>query len=412
MDQQLDRETAAGHVRGHYDSRFAGVVAAFVDNFEQRDEVGASCALNLEGRTVVDLWGGRTSRGGAPWQADTLCTVFSATKGALALSAHMLADYGLLDLDAPVTDYWPEFGQGGKEGASVAMTLDHSAGVPHVRGPVKPDGFYDYDYMVERVAAEPAFWEPGTRGGYHAITMAWTVGELIRRAACRRFGSLFAETVARPLGLDFWIGAPAAVEPRIAAMIPATPDEPWLATRFVQAALAAEETPTKLFMRDFLLVDPNAPACHQAEIGSANGVTNARGLAGMYAPLANGGSLGGVRLVGADTLARMGRVSMASHDDATLLVPTRFALGYMKSMDNRRLPNVVNSSVLLSEAAFGHVGAGGSLGFADPACRLSFGYVMNRMGTGLLLNERGQALVDAAYDALGYRSNTGGAWTA
>ncbi|MCB1749161.1 MAG: beta-lactamase family protein [Gammaproteobacteria bacterium] len=412
MDQHIDRETAAGRVCGRYDSRFGAVVAAFVDNFERRDEVGASCALTLEGRTVVDLWGGHTARGGTPWQADTLCTVFSSTKGAMALCAHLLADRGQLDLDAPVTDYWPEFGQGGKEAARVAMTLDHSAGVPHVRGKVKADGFYDYDYMVERVAAEPAFWEPGTRGGYHAISMAWTVGELVHRASGRRLGRYFDDEVARPLGIDFWIGAPAAVESRIASMIAAEPDEPWLATRFVQAALAAAETPTKLFMRDFLLVDANAPACHRAEIGSANGITNARGLAGMYAPLANGGSLGGVRLVGADTLARMGRVSMASHDDATLLVPTRFALGYMKSMDNRRVPNVVNSSVILSEAAFGHVGAGGSLGFADPECRLSFGYVMNRMGTGILLNDRGQALVDAAYTALGHRSNAAGVWMA
>ncbi len=193
-------------------------------------------------------------------------------------------------------------------------------------------------------------------------------------------------------------------------MLPAEPDEPWLATRFVQAALGAEENPTQLFMRDFLLLDPNTPECHQAEVGSANGVANARSLAGLYAPLANGGSLGGVTLVGADTLARMGRVSMASHDDATLLVPSRFALGYMKSTDNRRTPNTVNSSVILSEPAFGHVGAGGSLGFADPACGMSFGYAMNRMGTGILLNDRGQALVDAAYRSLGYRSNASGAW--
>jgi CubicO group peptidase (beta-lactamase class C family) len=163
-------------------------------------------------------------------------------------------------------------------------------------------------------------------------------------------------------------------------------------------------------MRDFLLLDPNTPECHQAEVGSANGVTNARGLAGLYAPLANGGSQWGTRILGGDTLARMGRVSMASHDDASLLIPTRFALGFMKATDNRRVANTVNSSMLISEPAFGHVGAGGSIGFADPSCRLSFGYAMNRMGTGLLLNERGQALVDAAYSALGYRSNASGAW--
>jgi len=405
-------ETNAGPIAGSYDSRFQGVYDAFVDNFALRDEVGASVCLTLEGHRLVDLWGGRVARDGAPWQADSLCTVFSATKGALSLSAHMLADRGELDLDARITDYWPEFGAGGKEDARVYTTLDHSAGVPHLRGVVPAGGFYDYDYMVGRVAAEPAFWAPGSRGGYHAITMAWTVGEVVHRAGGRRAGRFFHEEVAQPLGLDFWIGAPAAIEPRIVPMIPAVPDEPWMATRFIQAALSGKESPTQLFMRDFMLLDVNAPECHQAEVGSANGVTNARGLAGMYAPLANGGAMWGTRLVGADTLARMGRVSMASHDDASLLIPTRFALGYMKATDNRKVPGTVNSSLLMSEPAFGHVGAGGSLGFADPECRLSFGYAMNRMGTGLLLNERGQSLVDAAYQALGYRSNASGAWIA
>lgn len=411
MSNTISVDTAAGHIEGECDQTFAAVAETFIANFNERDEVGASCAITVDGETVVDLWGGQISRDGAAWERDTLCTVFSATKGAMALCAHMLADRGELDLDALITDYWPEFGCGGKENARVKMTLDHSVGVPHVRGAVKAGGFYDYDYMVKRIAAEPAFWEPGTRGGYHAISMAWTVGELVHRAGGKRLGVFFDEHVAKPLGLDFWIGAPAEVEARIAPMIPAEPDEPWLATRFIKAALASEESATQLFMRDFLLLDVNTPECHQAEVGSANGVTNARGLARMYAPLANGGSIRGQRLVSADTLARMGRVSMASHDDATLLVPTRFALGYMKTTDNRNVPNTVNASLIIGDEAFGHVGAGGSLGLADPECGMSFGYAMNRMGTGLLMNERGQSLVDATYRALGYRSNASGAWT-
>jgi CubicO group peptidase (beta-lactamase class C family) len=156
----------------------------------------------------------------------------------------------------------------------------------------------------------------------------------------------------------------------------------------------------------------NTRAGRAAEIGAANGVTNARGLAGMYAPLAQGGAA----LVDAKTFARMGEVSMATHDDATLRLPTRFALGFMKSMDNRKRsvgaklfgPDV--DSVIMGSAAFGHVGAGGSLGFADPVAGLSFGYTMNRMGPGLLMNERGQALVDAAYLSLGYKDKDGGVW--
>jgi CubicO group peptidase (beta-lactamase class C family) len=170
--------------------------------------------------------------------------------------------------------------------------------------------------------------------------------------------------------------------------------------------------PTALFMTNSGGFNANDRAARAAEIGSATGVSNGRGLAGLYAPLANGGALNGVRLVGADTLTRMAQVAVATHEDATLAIPTRFSLGYMKSMDNRRLDNNLACSVIMSEAAFGHVGAGGSLGFADPACRMSFGYSMNRMGPGILLNDRGQSLVDAAYEAMGYRSNAGGVWVA
>src|SRR5205814_917535 len=136
----------------------------------------------------------------------------------------------------------------------------------------------------------------------------------------------------------------------------------------------------------------------------ANGITNARGLSAMYAPLAAGGTQGAVKLVDADTLARMAEVSMATHLDATLMIPTRFALGFMRSMDNRR-NNGGTDSAILGRDAFGHVGAGGSIGLADPECGLSLGYTMNKMGPGILLNERGQALVDTAYRCLGYRSN-------
>ncbi len=411
MRRAVDVETGAGRIQGFCDSRFNGVLQAFHDNFTANAEVGASVALTLDGKLVVDLWGGAKTAGGEPWAADTVCTVFSSTKGLMSLCAHLLADRGQLDLDAPVTRYWPGFGAGGKESARVSMTLDHTVGVPHVRDPVPVGGFWDYAAMVGRVAAEPAFWAPGSRMGYHGITMAWTVGELIHRAAGQRLGPYFHEQLAAPLEAECWIGLPAELESRVAPMILPVPDSHWINTRFIQAALTAPGTPAHLFMRDFALFDANTTACHQAEVGSANGIANARGLARVYAPFANGGTFGNRQWIGADALSRMGRVSAATADDATLMVPVRFGPGFMKSMDNRRLPGVVNSSLLLSESAFGHVGAGGSLGFADPECQLSLGYAMNRMGTGVLLNVRGQSLVDAAYAALGYRSNASGAWT-
>jgi CubicO group peptidase (beta-lactamase class C family) len=291
------------------------------------------------------------------------------------------------------------------------MMLDHSVGVPAIREPLPKGSVYDYDYMCQRLAAEAPFWAPGARNGYHGLTSAWTVGEMVRRSTGKRMGRFFAEEVAGPLGLDFWIGLPEDEEGRVAPMIAYPPDDKARNSRIALAMRADPMSPTGRFMLNGGGFEPNTRAGHAAEIGSGNGITNARGLAGLYAPLANGGAANGVRLVGADTLTRMARVSVATHDDATLRIPTRFSLGYMKSMDNRALDNAEDCSCVLSEPAFGHVGAGGSLGFADPECRMSFGYAMNRMGAGILLNDRGQSLVDAAYRALDYRSNAGGAWT-
>ena len=407
--KKFSADTPAGLVQGTCDEKFAEVADAFVENFTSRDEVGANVCVTIEGETVVDLWGGTKDSAGTPWEEDTVSIVFSCTKGATALCAHMLVDQGKLDLDAKVSDYWPEYACNGKEETTVAMMLDHSAGVPHVRPKVKDGGYNDYAYMVGLVEKEEAFWVPGTRNGYHGVTFARTVGALVHRASGKRLGQFFADEVAGPLGLDFWIGTPEEIEPRVAAMIPTLPDADAPLSRFTQAVLSDPTSASHLFLMNGGNFNFNDRAAHAAEIGSANGITNGRGLAGMYAPLANGGSLNGTSLVGADTLARMGRVAMATHDDATLLVPSRFALGFMKSMDNRR-GGVPDSSAILSDAAFGHVGMGGSIGFADPSTAMSFGYNMNRMGVGILLNDRGQSLIDGAYRSLGATSNASGCW--
>jgi len=406
MAETFEKETAAGRIEGSFDPKFREVVDAFVENFEARDEVGANVTITLEGRTVVDLWGGRKAPDGEAWEKDTLSVVFSCTKGATALCAHMLADRGKLDLDAKVSDYWPEYAKNGKEETLVSMLLDHSAGVPHVRERVKPDGYCDYEYMVGLVENETPFWVPGTRNGYHGVTLAWTVGEIVRRVAGKPLGQFFREEVAGPLGLDFWIGLPEELEARVAPVILAKPDPALLQSRFTQAVMNDPQSASHLFLLNGGGVNFNSRSFHAAEIGSANGITNGRGLAGMYAPLANGGG----SLVSRDTMLRMGRVAMATHEDATLLIPSRFALGFMKSMDNRVLKNEVSASCIMGDAAFGHVGMGGSIGFADPDARMSFGYNMNRMGNGILLNDRGQALIDAAYRSLGYRSNASGVW--
>ncbi len=407
--QKFHREVPNGRVEGSVDVRYQSVADAFVKNFTDYDEVGASVCVKAGGETMVDLWGGRMAPGSpAPWQSDTVSIIFSSTKGATALCAHILADRGQLDLDAPVAKYWPEFARHGKENATVRMMLDHSVGVPALRDPLPADAVNNWDLMCDRLAGQAPFWQPGLRHGYHALTIGWTVGELVRRVSGKSLGKFFQDEVAQPLGLDFWIGTPESVEPRVSPII--LFDFAALAgtSPMGERALADPASIPALLMSNDGGFNPNSRACHAAEIPGANGISNARGLAGMYAPLACGGTAGGVKLVGPDTIARMGQVASASHLDETLCVPTRFSLGYMKSMDNRRMGDFAN--MLLPERAFGHVGAGGSIGFADPSCGLSFGYTMNRMGNGLLLNERGQGLVDAAYRVLGFTSNAGGVW--
>jgi CubicO group peptidase (beta-lactamase class C family) len=361
----------------------------------------------VEGETRVDLWGGHVDEAGsAPWTEDTLSLVFSVTKAATALCAHLLVERGELDLHAKVTHYWPEFGQQGKEDATVAMMLNHSVGLPAFRDPIKPGGYYDWDYMVGRLEQEAPFWKPGIRNGYHMISFGWTVGELVRRVSGKSLGTFFADEFARPLGLDFWIGLPEALEPRVSHMIPFLPGPEGPFTDFTKALIGDPTSIPALSWLNSGGYSPDAREAHAAEIGGGGGISNARSLVRLFEPLADGGGA----LFSRDSVTRMSQVSMATGDDATLCMPTRFALGFMKSMDNRHRPFGDIESCILGDRAFGHVGAGGSLGFADPDCALAFGYTMNRMGAGLLLNVRGQGLVDAAYRAVGFRTNAPGVW--
>ena len=288
--------------------------------------------------------------------------------------------------------------------------LDHSVGLPALRTPVKPGGCYDWDYMCELLAAEEPFWKPGIRNGYHMINFGWTVGELVRRVSGRSLGHFFREEVAEPLGIEFWIGMPQEHEARVAPVIPFAPQPGEEIGEFAKVMLSDPSSIQALSLMNTGGFDPNSRDAHAAEIGGAGGISNARGLAGMYAPLACGGSLGDVELVKAEVLARMGETSTSTNEDATLLIPTRFALGFMKSMDNRRRAKGDRDSAILGASAFGHAGAGGSMGFADPESRMSFGYTMNKMGNGVMLNPRGQSLIDAAYRCAGYTNDASGTW--
>jgi CubicO group peptidase (beta-lactamase class C family) len=404
-------------VQGTADPRFAAVRDAFERNFAERGEVGASVCVTVDGEMLVDLWGGVANpQTQAPWNQDTLAVVWSCTKGATALCAHLLAARGGIDLDAPVARYWPEFAKGGKESITVRMVLNHQAGLAALREPIPDGGLCDWDAVVEALAAMEPLWEPGTRHGYHGLTFGHLVGEVVRRVTGSSLGTFFRSQVAEPLGLDFWIGLPEEHEKRVALNL--SPDPPAPGQPLPQFYAAAMTDPTSIpgmiVWNSGGILLPGAVdtrRVHAAEIPSANGITNARGLAGMYRPLALGGEFDGVRLIPEEAIPAMGAVGAAVAKDATMLVPTRFASGFLKGADNQHLPPGQNDSVILSEEAFGHLGNGGSLGFADPKARLSFGYVMNRLGGGVGLDPRGQELVDAVYRTLGYRRGArGGMW--
>lgn len=400
-------------VQGTVDPRFDAVGLEFERNLTGRGEVGASVCVTLEGETVVDLWGGVADPDtGAPWSGNTLSTVMSCTKGAAAVCAHLLLDRGLLDLDAPVATYWPEFAKNGKEAVTVRMVLTHTAGLPHIRAVIPEDGCCDWEFMIGALEDEALFWPAGTRQAYHGLTFGYLVGEVVRRVAERSIGRFFAEEVAGPLGLDCWIGTPASEHHRVAPLIPTPPDPTEPLPRALAEIFAHPQSPMGLiFLNNGNWITRfNEPQYLSAEIPAANGVTNARGLAGLYRPLALGGTAGGVALVSPLTAARMGITNSCTLDDGTLLARLGFTLGFHTSIDNRTNPGAETGNCIWGKDAFGHSGFGGSMGFADPRARLSFGYTMNKLSASLGPDERGQSLVDAVYRGLGYTTNEPGAW--
>jgi CubicO group peptidase (beta-lactamase class C family) len=396
-----------GSVQGYCDEKFESVLDIFLHNFAERREQGASLCFNVEGETVVDLWGGRLHpKQDADWQEDTVSIVHSVTKAAVSLCAHVLLCEGKLELHAPVTQYWPEFGVNGKEGITVAMMLNHSAGLAAFSARVKEGGFLDWDYITGLMADETPCWPPGTRHGYHMATYGWTVGELVRRASGMSLGSYFQSRIAEPRGIDFHIGLPESEHGRVSRMMPWAPRKGDPISPYTKALLESRDSLQYIALLNNGKHKMNAPESLIAEYGAGGGVTNARGISGMFNPLANGGE----DLVDRVGLERMSATSVASGEDVTLLSPTRFSLGFMLSMDNRHRETGALESIIMGKHAFGHAGAGGSVGFADTQCRLGFGYNMNHMGAGILLNERGQSLVDETYRCLGYTTDAPGYW--
>ncbi|MCC7267293.1 MAG: beta-lactamase family protein [Caulobacteraceae bacterium] len=375
-------------IEGEVAPGFEAVAERFAANFTRGDEhreTGASFAAYRDGAPVVDIWAGwrdaaRTRR----WTRDTLVNVWSTTKGVTAIALAMLVDRGLIDYDAPVADYWPAFAQAGKGEITVSQLLSHQAGLPGFVEPTPLADFYDWATVTERLAAQAPMWPAGEKNSYHAMTYGFLAGELIRRASGKSVGAFLAEEIASPLGADILIGLPEAEEPRIATMLgPRTP-APFDPDQLPPEAAAAISNPE---MRPDL---PHARAWRAAEIPAGNGHASAAGLARLYAAVAGGGTLDGVRLMSRGTIARLTEVQ-TEREDIMLGFKPFWAHGVALNDAGVFGPN---------PRAFGHSGWGGSFACADVENRLSIAYAMNQMGAGLVGDPRAVELCHTLYDCL------------
>lgn len=380
-------------IHGHCDPRFTAVRDAFAGNFAVHDELGAAVTVLLDGEPVVDLWGGWADAGRTrPWERDTVVNVWSTTKGPTALCAHILADRGQLDLDAPVSAYWPEFAAAGKESVRVRHLLSHRSGVAGLREPHTLAALYDWEATTAALAATAPWWEPGTRSGYHALAYGFLVGEVVRRITGLLPGAFLRQEVTGPLDIDFTIGRPEQDAHRVAELV-----RPAAVVR-EQAALFARMEPVAIAS----LLNPgtgteaaNTPEWRAAEIPAANGHGTARAVAALYGIIAGRGSLDGRRILSEQAAERV-REGQGSCRDLVLGTgfthETELGLGLWLSGPN--------GSYGPNPRAVGHDGAGGSCGLADPEAGIALGYVMNRMGPHIADDPRKAALVDAVYGAL------------
>ncbi len=394
--------TPMTEVTGNVEPGFEGVRDAFAANFERGLEVGAGLCVHVDGHKVVDLCGGAFDEAGTrPYGSDALQFVFSSTKGATAACAHLLAQRGLLDFDEPVATYWPEFAQAGKGDLPVRYLLSHQAGLPAVDRTLTTEEFLSWDPIVAVLAKQAPLWEPGTAHGYHAVSYGYLVGEVVRRISGRSLGTFFAEEIAGPLDLEFYIGLPGELEARVSPVVAgsilsaaAGVSDGGGGGRDLSKTLLARALNLAGAIRDLNWM--NLPEWHAAEMPAANGITNAVSLSRLYAGLTGTVEGGPSEPLLTNEEIEKARTVLTFGEDrvfGSVGMPMRqkIGLGYW----------VASPEALFGgEGAFGHSGAGGSYGFADPERRLAVGYVMNKMSLELL-DPRPHGIVSSIYQAIG-----------
>jgi len=385
-------------VEGHVSSGFECVRGAFEENFSRRHELGGACCAYVRGEKVVDLWGGVRDRlTNEPWERDTMVLVNSTTKGLAAMTMAMAHSRGWLDYDACVCRYWPEFAQHGKETTTVRQLLGHQAGLFALDVPVDRDLVADRDRLADVLARQRPAWPPGQRQAYHAITLGFYEAELLRRLDPRRrsLGRFFQEEIATPLGLDLYIRLPDSIpNARLATLAPPSRVEmlTGFPLRFWLEVMKPHSNIVRALHGSELAADAHTVYARELEIPSGGGVGTARGIARAYGAFATGGRE--LRL-SPETLRELEAPAkppaLGFHDECMKSDDVQFSLGFMKSTREWSFG---------SARSYGAPGAGGSLGFADPAVGLGYGYVTSQSGTSLVGDPRDVALRDALYSAL------------
>ena len=376
---------------GFVDSAFQPVREAFINNFIEHSEIGASVRITVEGHTVVDIWGGHADpHRQRLWDENQLVNAFSVGKGVTAVVAAQCVARGEISYDTVIASVWPEFGTNGKEHLTLRDLLGHRAGLPAIRKRMPPGAMMHWTKMTDALATETPWWAPGESHGYHVNTFGFLVGEVLRRATGLTVGQLIARDIAAPLRADIYLGASTSLHSRMADF--EWPGEPM-----------PEEEPAGLNDEQLMQLNTyynpsglsgagvvNTSEWRSAEMPSTNMHASACGVAALYTALAHGGSFADVEILPTAILHEA--VTEVSHgDDVVLGRVSRFAHGFQIPIPERGFgPNA---------EAFGHYGAGGSVGFCDPVAKVGFGYVMNQMGP-RWQNPRNKALIEALYNCL------------
>lgn len=374
-------------IGGECTDSFAAVREALAENFANRDEIGSAVCVYHQGEKVVDIWGGHMDEARTrPWRADTLCMMYSIAKSICSLSVHMLAERGQVDLEAPVATYWPEFAQAGKGDVKIRHVLSHWCGVWRNLG-AAPGDMYDWDAMVRVIEGQEPAWPVEVKGAYNTVNIGYILGEIVRRTTGQRIQDFIQDQICRPLGVEYYLGVPESALDRCADLVANPADAVHIGADDPKLDVASA---WRAFPKNFGTDEQNTPHFRMNGVPSFGGLGEARAMARIYAALAEGGAIDGVKLVSSDTIARATTTQWSDMHEGLFDRPMAMAMGFMKTPpDGMKLFGP-------GADAFGHLGSGGARALAVPSKRLALCFVSNYQSEKRSIGVRTEAIVEAA----------------